>query len=156
MSEIPSFSRRKSAGFVDAIAFVEDDMQQMQQIFRMVDKLGASAAYVDQAALVDRLCRELERHMMLEELVLYPAMRSCFDDTTHLAKAIVAHQRMHDLIGQLLGAEADSHLFSARLQVLRGQLAQHCAHKQQQIFPQARRSKLDLTAVGRRMAAAQL
>lgn len=136
----------------DAIALLMDDHEHVKDLFEQFEGLG-DRAMVSKTKLVDEICNELTKHMIAEEELFYPAVRTIgkeFEDT--IEEAIVEHASAKQLIARLLTMDAGDDLYDAKVTVLSEQIAHHIEEEESDLFPKVRKSRLDLAALGNRMA----
>ncbi len=104
-------------------------------------------------ALVTQICAELTVHAQIEEEIFYPAVKKALKDTELVPEAIVEQATMKDLIAQVQDMEPDGEMFDAKIKVLSEYVAHHVKEEQDEMFPKAEATKLDLVALGDLMAA---
>jgi hemerythrin-like domain-containing protein len=101
--------------------------------------------------LVLRACAQLRIHTALEEEIFYPALRDAIDDEDLLNEAAVEHETARMLIEQLENMPEDDPNFHATFTVLGEYVRHHVAEEERGIFAAARKSGLDLLALGERL-----
>ncbi|WP_229413468.1 hemerythrin domain-containing protein [Massilia violaceinigra] len=97
------------------------------------------------------ICDALTIHALLEQEILYPAVRTALKDADLVAEAIVEHASARELIGHIRQMEPENELFDATIKVLWDQVTRHAREEEEKMFPRLRKSKLDLVALGARM-----
>jgi iron-sulfur cluster repair protein YtfE (RIC family) len=136
----------------DAIALLMEDHEHVKDLFEQFEGLG-DRAMVSKKKLVDEICNELTKHMMIEEELFYPAVRALgkeFEDT--IDEAVVEHASAKQLIAQLLNMDAGDDLYDAKVTVLSEQIEHHIEEEEGELFPKLRKAGLDLAALGIQMA----
>jgi hemerythrin-like domain-containing protein len=131
----------------DAIALLIADHKKVQKMFKDFEKLGEE----DQAQkgeLCTQICAELKIHTMLEEEIFYPAMRVAIEEQDLLDEAEVEHASAKELISQLEGMKPGEDLFDAKVTVLGEYVNHHIKEEQNEIFPLAKKSEVDMVALG--------
>lgn len=137
----------------DAIALLTEDHENVKALFEQYEALG-DRANVSKQKLVLQICTELTKHATAEEEIFYPAVREANKDSEDLVdEALVEHASAKDLIAQLLAMDAGDDLFDAKVKVLSEQILHHVEEEEGEMFPKARKSKLDLVALGQAIAA---
>jgi hypothetical protein len=68
-------------------------------------------------------------------------------------EAIVEHASLKELIAQVEGKEPDGELFDAKIKVLSEYTKHHVKEEETGMFPKARKTTLDMKALGARIAA---
>ena len=96
-----------------------------------------------------RACQELTIHAQIEEEIFYPAVRDGIEDDDLMDEAEVGHASAKDLIAQLEAMEPGNDLYDARFTVLGEYIDHHVKEEQDEMFPKAKKAKLDLKALGK-------
>ena len=135
----------------DAIAMLMADHKKVKKLFSDFDKLKEDGSDADKSALVEQICNELKIHTALEEEIFYPAVRKAIKDSDLMDEALVEHAGAKDLIAQLEGASADDDLYDAKVTVLGEQINHHVQEEEGQMFPKAKKAKVDTEALGATM-----
>ena len=141
-------SSRRSAAPRDAIALLRADHQLVQELF---DKFEKTRAEDRKAALAEQICNELTVHAQIEEEIFYPAAREAIRDEDLIHEATVEHQSAKDLIAQIEASDPSDELFDAKVKVLGEYVKHHVKEEQNELFPQVRKTKLDLKELGERL-----
>jgi hemerythrin superfamily protein len=140
-------------GSKDAIDLLKQDHQDVDQLFDEFetakdDDAGDSV----KAAIVAQICKALTVHAQVEEEIFYPAMRRVEDTGDLIDEATVEHQSLKDLIAQLEGDPPQSDLYDAKVKVLSEYVKHHVREEENEIFPKAKKSDLDLETMGKLIA----
>lgn len=135
----------------DAIAILTADHKKVKKLFADFDKLKDTENDVDKASLVDQICNELKIHTELEEEIFYPAVRKAIDDGDLMDEALVEHAGAKDLIAQLEDASPEDDLYDAKVTVLGEQIDHHVKEEEGDMFPKAKKAKVDTEALGAMM-----
>lgn len=137
----------------DAIALLRSDHGTVSGLFADYEKTGSSKK---KKALVAELCSELSVHAQIEEEIFYPAVKAALKDKTDkllVPEATVEHASLKDLIAQIEGVEPDGEAYDAKVKVLSEYVKHHVKEEQDEMFPKAKASSLDLVELGARMTA---
>jgi hemerythrin superfamily protein len=145
-------SRKRSASSAprDAIALLKADHQTVQELF---DKYEKTRSEERKGALAEQICHELTVHAQIEEEIFYPAAREALRDEDLVDEATVEHQSAKDLIAQIQGGKPGEELYDAKVKVLGEYIRHHVKEEQNEMFPQVRKTKLDLRELGERLQA---
>lgn len=136
----------------DAITLLTDDHKNVKRMFMAFEKLSKSANKgVEKRTLVQKICVELIVHSKIEEEIFYPAVRAAINDDKLMDEADVEHAGARDLIKQLLDMKPGDDHYDAKVTVLGENIDHHVKEEQDEMFPKAKKAKLDLTALGVRM-----
>ena len=137
----------------DAIELLTEDHRGVQKIFKEFEKLKQhGGSDEEKSELVKRACQELTIHAQIEEEIFYPAVRDAIEADDLMDEADVEHASAKDLIAQLESMEPDNDLYDARFTVLGEYIDHHVKEEQDEMFPKAKKAKLDLQALGEDLA----
>ncbi len=103
-----------------------------------------------------QVMNELDVHAQLEEEIFYPALRAAFKETDLIAEAEVEHQSAKDLIAQIEAATDIDETYDAKVKVLGEYVKHHVKEEEQEIFPKARRRRINLQRLGNRLMARKI
>ncbi|QRX82424.1 hemerythrin domain-containing protein [Glaciimonas sp. PAMC28666] len=130
--------------FKDAITMLVHDHDTVKAMFKKYEGLGENA-YVGKKNLADEICSALSEHCVIEEEIFYPAVRRALKEGPPLVnEAVVEHAGAKELIAQLQAMSADDELFDAKVKVLSEQIDHHVKEEEGEMFPEARKSHLNL------------
>lgn len=133
---------------IDAIALLTQDHADVKSMFEQYEELG-ERAHAAKKKLAQKICLELTKHATAEEEIFYPAVREAGGDTEDLVdEATVEHASAKDLIAQILAMEPTEELYDAKVKVLSELIEHHVQEEEDEMFPKARKAKLDLLALG--------
>ena len=150
---MPTDTKKSAAGpeAQDAIALLRADHKKVKKLFSDFDKLKEKGSDEDKSAIVEQICNELKVHTELEEEIFYPAVRKAIDDSDLMDEALVEHAGAKDLIAQLEDASLDDELYDAKVTVLCEQIDHHVKEEEGNMFPKAKKAKVDTEALGATM-----
>lgn len=143
-----SSENRRSAP-QDAIQLLRADHRKVQGLFDQFEKARGDDK---KAELAQEICAELKVHAQIEEEIFYPAARKALKEQDLIDEAAVEHASAKDLIAQIEQARAGDELFDAKVTVLGEYIKHHVKEEQNELFPQVKKTKLDLKALGRELA----
>jgi hypothetical protein len=101
--------------------------------------------------VVEKICIELKLHTEVEVAFFYPAARAALEEQDLLVEAEVEHASAKALIGQLEGMQPGDELYDAKVTVLGEYIEHHVKEEEKQMFPKARKSRMDLEELGERI-----
>ncbi|HEV8107238.1 MAG TPA: hemerythrin domain-containing protein [Burkholderiales bacterium] len=142
-------TKAKASG---AIELLKEQHDQVKKAFKEFEKLDREDAEKQQQ-LVQKVCEDLKLHTTLEEELFYPAAREAIDDEDLLNEAQVEHETAKMLIEQLENMGPDDPNFRATFTVLGEYVMHHAKEEEGEMFPQVKKSDLDLVELGARMRA---
>ncbi len=138
----------------DALALLRHEHDRIRQLFVEFERLrGIEDEDERKAELVDEICYELTLHAIVEEELVYPLLRAAAADDEMMDEAEVEHAGVRELVSQLeVMYPGDDH-FEATVAVLAEEVEHHVAMEESDMFDTARKSGIDLAALGRKMQA---
>jgi hemerythrin superfamily protein len=151
-----SAAKKKSASSrapSDAIALLRADHKTVQDLFQQFEKTRSDDR---KRALAEQICTELTIHAQIEEEIFYPAARGAIREEDLLDEAEVEHQSAKDLIAQIESGSPDDELWEAKVKVLGEYINHHVKEEQNEMFPQVKKTKLDLKALGEQLQARKM
>jgi hypothetical protein len=135
----------------DAIAVLVDDHARIAELFARFDRLESNGPR--KAALVERICDEIEVHSRIEEEIFYPSVRAAIEDDEAMDEAAVEHETARSMVEQLRALRPGDFRYDAKVRVLGEYIRHHVDQEQRYVFPKARRIHMDLVALGRALRA---
>ena len=140
------------AGKQDAITLLKDDHRKVEKLFGQFEDETAPAK---KRKIAHKICLELTVHTRIEEEIFYPAVRGKIDKDL-LLESYVEHDGAKALIAEIEAASPKDEYFDAKVKVLSEQIKHHVGEEEallRGMFSQARRSGLDMKALGAELAA---
>lgn len=125
------------------------DHKHVSGLFELYEAARSAAKKKD---IVAAICIELSVHAQVEEEIFYPAVKQALKDHELVPEASVEHATLKDLIAQVKGVEPDGEMFDAKIKVLSEYVKHHVKEEQNEMFPKARATSLDMVALGAEMA----
>ena len=142
-------STQPTAKPADAVRLLKEDHREVGGWFKEYKKLKNN---ISKQKLADKIFLALTIHMQIEEEIFYPAVRAGINDDALLNEAEVEHAGVKKLIAELQEMKAGDRLFDAKVTVLGEYITHHVKEEETDMFPESRKSDLDLKALGRQMA----
>jgi hemerythrin superfamily protein len=136
----------------DAIALLKADHRQVEAWFEQFEKARTTARKLEIAA---RICNALTVHMTIEEETFYPAFILATKDADLHHEAVIEHDAARKLLAEVEASSPEDEYYDARVKVLSEMIKHHVKEEEQAggMFAEARKSRLDLHALGAEMAA---
>jgi hemerythrin superfamily protein len=134
----------------DAIGMLRADHTAVSQMFADYEK---TRSIPKKKALVAQICTALTVHAQIEEEIFYPEVKAALKDKLLVPEATVEHTSVKDLIAQLEGVEPDGEMYDAKVKVLSEYVKHHVKEEQNEMFPKAKATSLDMVDLGSRMTA---
>ena len=144
-----SSAANKSA---DAIAMLKADHDKVKKLFKEFERMHNAQSDEEAEQLATQICNELTVHAKLEEEIFYPEVRAAIDDEDLIDEAEVEHASAKELIAQIESARSGDDKFAAKVMVLGEYVNHHIKEEQDEIFPKAKKAKVDMKAMASRLA----
>lgn len=100
-----------------------------------------------------RICAALRAHLEGEEELVYPEAQARIAEPGLVNRAIEEHGRAQSILDRLHSAAVPAEEADRLMSELRSEIAAHVREEEESLFPEMRRSELDLYALGRAFAA---
>jgi hemerythrin superfamily protein len=138
----------------DAIKLLTADHREVKALFQNYQELvDSDADDDDKQHIAEQICSMLTVHAQIEEEIFYPAAHEAIKEPDLVDEATVEHASAKDLIAQLEASDPSDQLFDAKVKVLGEYIDHHVKEEETELFPQARKAKLDLHAMGEQLSA---
>jgi iron-sulfur cluster repair protein YtfE (RIC family) len=145
--------QKSSKSTQDAVAILTADHKEVAAKFKEFEGLG-DRAFAAKKKLAAEICQALTEHMAAEEDIFYPAFHQAVPKSDDMVdEAVVEHAGAKDLIEQILGMSPEEELYDAKVHVLSEQIEHHVKEEEEEMFPKARKSDMDLVALGEQIEA---
>jgi len=147
-----SAGSRSGRGGQDAISLLKSDHRQVETWFSQFE---LSRSEERKKTLASQICQALKVHTQIEAEIFYPAFLEATEDKDIHHEAEVEHDGAKKLIGEIEGSGPDDDYFDARVTVLSEMIRHHVNEEEKRdgMFAKARQAKMDLAALGERLAA---
>jgi hemerythrin-like domain-containing protein len=140
---------------LNAIQLLKEDHDYVKKAFRAFEKMD----HDDHEALkglVSQVCEALKVHTRVEEELFYPAARKAIRDDDLMNEAEIEHDSAKVLIRQLERMKPDDPKYVATFTVLGEYVKHHVKEEETEMFPKARRRKINLQRLGDRLMARKI
>ncbi|SAL35400.1 cation-binding protein [Caballeronia sordidicola] len=137
----------------DALTMLEEEHRAVEKLFDAFER-AEEDDLERKATLVQRACELLTMHAIVEEEILYPAAKDALDkdDKDDVNEAYVEHFLVKTLIEKFTTMHAGDEGFDATFKVLTENVKHHVEEEESELFPELRKTRLDLVAMGERIA----
>lgn len=139
----------KSEKSQEATALLRADHKVVEALFKEFETAKTSGK---KKQIVAKICAELTVHTQIEEEIFYPTFKKVLKDKELVPEAIVEHTTVKDLIAQVENVEPDGEMYDAKVMVLIEYVKHHVKEEEDEMFPKAESSDLDLSKLGASMA----
>ena len=134
----------------DAITLLKADHKKVSALF---EQFESSRSASRKKAIVAQICLELGVHAQIEEEIFYPAVKAALRDKELVPEATVEHASVKDLIAQVKDREPDGEMYDAKIKVMSEFVKHHVKEEQNEMFPKARATRLDMAELGAKLLA---
>jgi hemerythrin superfamily protein len=128
----------------DALSLLRRDHRLAEELFAEF----ARSAPQQLDPLARRICKMLRVHTQIEEELFYPVVGRALTNDRLLADAVREHAQAQESIVRIESMTSENPAFHAEVTQLAGQIAEHVAKEEQELFPKVSAASLDLTALG--------
>jgi hemerythrin superfamily protein len=144
----PASKSSRSSGPTDAIELLMDDHKKVKKLFKEFEKLAKAEDVDGKVEIANQICEELTVHTTIEEEIFYPAAREAIGEEDMMNEAIVEHASAKDLIAQIQEMSGDDEMYDAKVKVLSEYIDHHVEEEEKEMFPKAKKAKMDLEGLG--------
>jgi hypothetical protein len=132
----------------DALKMLKTDHDRVKKLFKEFEKSkGEKSKRIARQAI-----EELKVHAAIEDEIFYPHLRKTRAEKDLMNEAVEEHHVAKVLIAELEDPKLKKETFEAKFTVLAESVRHHIKEEEEEMFAQARKAKLDLAALGARMA----
>jgi hemerythrin superfamily protein len=135
----------------DAIALLRADHDKVEDLFSRYEEIKYGRSDSEKKRLVNEICREIRTHAALEQELFYPEVRAEIADDDLMNEAAVEHAGIARLVSELETMDVADDMMNAKMHVLEAYITHHVREEEENIFPRARESELDMTALAARL-----
>jgi hemerythrin superfamily protein len=143
-----SKSTRSHSSEPNAIELLLEDHKKVKKLFKEYEKLAKQEDIDGKVEIATQICEELTIHAAVEEEIFYPAARQAIGDEDMVNEAIVEHASAKDLIAQIQEMSGDDEMYDAKVKVLCEYIEHHVEEEEKEMFPKAKKAKMDLEGLG--------
>jgi hemerythrin superfamily protein len=132
---------------MDAIALLQHDHEEVEQLFRQFEKL-TERAHKSKQKIVMKVIRELAIHSAIEEMLFYPAVRTAAMKATvrtlkeaedTVLESLEEHHVVKWTLTELEKMKPEDERYDAKFKVLMESVRHHVEEEEDELFPKARR-----------------
>lgn len=132
---------------MNALQLLKEDHDYVKKAFKTFEKMDEE----DRPKLVKEVIKALKAHTEIEEKIFYPAVRKAIDEDDLMNEALVEHDSAKALIRQLERMKPNNPRYAATFTVLGEYVKHHIDEEEKEMFPKARRKRVNLEALGKKM-----
>lgn len=142
-------SNKSGTKTLNALTLLKQDHDKVKQLFKNFEKLAEKGDVAAKVLVANEICAELTVHAAAEEEVFYSAARDAIHDDDMINEADIEHDSAKDLIAQIQAMDPKDDMYDARMKVLSEYIDHHVEEEEGEMFPKARKAKLDLETLGK-------
>jgi hemerythrin superfamily protein len=144
-------SKKTASKPQDAVALLKADHRQVEQWFAEFEKARSAGV---KRKLAANICQALTVHTEIEEEIFYPAFLQATKDKDMHHEAIVEHDGAKKLIAEIEQSDPSDDFYDAKVHVLSEMIKHHVKEEEKPdgMFAEAKKSKMDLRALGVQLA----
>jgi hemerythrin superfamily protein len=152
MARAKSTKSERTEDSQDAIALLKADHRQVEEWFEQFEKARDDER---KQKLATQICNALKVHATIEEEIFYPAFLEATNDIDIHHEAEIEHDGAKRLIAEIEDSSPDDEYFEPKMKVLSEMIKHHVKEEEQPegMFAEARKSEMDLDALGEQLAA---
>jgi predicted helicase len=128
-----------------ATTLLEQQHKKVKAIFKKLE-----SGRTDAGPLLTELANDLVAHMSIEHELFYPAVVALDHDL--ISEAFEEHALAEIALKRLLSTDPEDDSFKARVVAAKELIEHHVKEEEEEMFPKAEKSKLDMQALGEKMA----
>ncbi len=145
-----SSTRKTSASArMDAIKLLKQDHREVESLFESFEKARSDS---QKEKLATQICQMLKVHTTIEEEIFYPAVRKALDEPDLMKEAEIEHESAKTLIRHLKRMKPSDAAYVPTFTVLCEYVLHHVKEEEGEIFPKAQRRRVNLQALGKKLA----
>ena len=148
--------RKAKAKAVNAVDLLVEDHEYVRKSFKHFEKIHEKADKETLQGIVEQVCQALKVHTKVEEEIFYPAVRRKIDDSDLMLEAEIEHNSAKALIRQLERMKPSDPRYAPTFTVLCEYVDHHAKEEEKEMFPKARRKKVDMQRLGKQIMARRL
>ncbi|URI07580.1 hemerythrin domain-containing protein [Aquincola tertiaricarbonis] len=139
-------------GTPDAIKLLTADHREVKALFQQYQEMvDHEAEDQEKQEIAEQICLMLTVHAQIEEELFYPAAKEAIKEPDLVNEANVEHASAKDLIAQIQESDPSDEMYDAKVKVLGEYIDHHVKEEESELFPQARKAKVDLAGLGEQL-----
>jgi hypothetical protein len=115
---------------LSAVDLLKKDHEEVKGLFEQFEKAGSID---EKEEIADQVDLELRVHSMIEEEILYPALREIASEA--VAESFEEHGVVEELLNELATMDLDEDQFEAKFKVMKENLEHHIEEEETEMFP---------------------
>ena len=124
---------------MDAIQLIKKDHAAVERLFKQFERAERGGKAAEQRRVVRELTRELSIHAVVEEQLVYPALRRAGEEDEVL-EALEEHHLVKLTLAELEGMTARDERYRAKVAVLTENVRHHVKEEERELLPRLEKS----------------
>lgn len=141
--------KSSSSKALDATVLLKTDHKRVSELFADYEEANSVK---EKSQIAQQLCNELTVHAQIEEEIFYPAVKKALKDKELIPEATVEHATLKSLVAQIEEEEPGGEMYDAKIKVMKEYVKHHVKEEQNEIFPKAKSTDLDMKALGAKLS----
>lgn len=129
---------------VNILELLKEDHRKVEELFTSFEEAEGRS----RKGIVNEALKALEIHSMIEEKLVYPAIRKATGDKDMVAEANEEHHIVKFLIKELRQMKASAEEYKAKFTVLSELVKHHVEEEEGEMFPKAEQTNVDWDKLG--------
>jgi hemerythrin superfamily protein len=143
---------KRASSARDALTLLKTDHKNVLALFDEFRRMAERGGEDGKAELVSQICNELKVHTTIEEEIFYPAVRGAIDEELLMDEALVEHANAKEAVEKIEGMQPGDERYDAMVCVLGEEVRHHAKEEEKEMFPKARKARMDLAVLGEEMS----
>jgi hemerythrin superfamily protein len=141
--------KSSSSKALDATVLLKTDHKRVSELFADYEEANSVK---EKSQIAQQICNELTVHAQIEEEIFYPAVKKALKDKELIPEATVEHATLKSLVAQIEEEEPGGEMYDAKIKVMKEYVKHHVKEEQNEIFPKAKSTDLDMKALGAKLS----
>jgi hemerythrin-like domain-containing protein len=139
---------------VNALRLLEDEHRSLEKILEQLDATSEEDVD-DRARLFRRFTDDVQAHEIIEEKILYPALKDHPNAKEIVLEGYEEHHVVDVILSELDGVAFDDETWAAKFSVMKENIEHHVEEEEEDMFPKAEKilGSAELEEMGDRMQA---
>jgi hemerythrin-like domain-containing protein len=133
----------------NALELLKNDHRKVQRLLGQFEDAGN---FQNKKKVAEEALSELKVHSKVEEEIFYPAVRKEIDNVFLVNLAREEHHVAKVLMAELDELDGNDETFEAKFSVLSEIIRHHITEEEEQIFPQIKKTGIDLDSLGKKIS----
>lgn len=124
---------------MDVFNLLKKDHKEVKQLFKKIEK-STDSAVKQREKTFQQIVSELERHMAVEEQLVYPRLKEIKSLKEMIGEGFEEHHVAQQLVKDIQATAPDDERWKAKVSVLKEIIEHHVQEEEKEIFPKAQKA----------------